>query len=104
MVKKRSESPKTIWTYAYQIVPPQAEARLDAIKHLLDAEHADARRRARTWAGRVILEPRVTHILVVSDSPEQSHEINQKLESELKDLAVGFVMTAPMAIADDTAE
>ena len=105
MVRKdRSESPKTIWTYAYQIVPPQAEGRLDAIKHLLDVEHADAHRGARTWAGRVILEPQVTHILVVSDSPEQSREINRRLETELKELAVGFIKSVPMAVADDAAE
>lgn len=102
--KKHSESPKTIWTYAYQIVPPQPEGVLDAIKHLLDAQHADARRGARTWAGRIIVAPRITHILVVSDSPEQSHEFNGRLEAELKKLSVGFLMTAPMAVGDDPEE
>jgi hypothetical protein len=102
--KKHSESLNTIWTYAYQIVPPQPEGVLDAIKHLLDAEHADAVRGARTWAGRMILEPRVTHILVVSDSPEQRHEFNGRLEAELKRLSVGFLMTAPMAVGDDQEE
>jgi hypothetical protein len=101
--KKRSRSPKTIWTYAYQIVPPQAEGRLHSIKQLLDNEHADADRGARTWTGRVILEQRVTHILVVSDSPER-REVNLRLETAMKELGVRFVMTAPLAVADDGAQ
>lgn len=99
--KKRTESPKTIWAYAYQILPPQAADRLRAIQTLLDHEHADAQRGARTWGGRVVLEQEVTLILVVSDSPEQNREINRKLEAELKALQAGFSITAPMAVEDD---
>jgi hypothetical protein len=101
--KKHGRSPKTIWTYAYQIVPPQAEHRLHTIKRLLDDEHAAAHRGARTWTARVVLEQQVTHILVVSDSPEQSREVNRKLETEFNELSVGFSMTAPMAVADGAA-
>lgn len=101
--QQRSPTPKTVWTYAYEIVPPQAEGRLHTIKRLLEDEHEDAHRGARTWAGRVILEQRVTHILVVSDSPEQRREVNRKLEAELQNLEVGFSITAPMAVPDDTA-
>lgn len=101
--KKRSQSPKTLWAYAYQIVPPQAEDRLRTIKTLLDHERADAQRGARTWVGRVVLEQQMTHILVVSDSPEQNREVNRKLEAALKELKAGFSMTAPMTVADDAA-
>lgn len=103
MSKARTRSPKAVWTYAYQIVPPQTEDRLGTIKTLLEQEHADARRRARTWVGRVVLEQQITHILVVTDSPEQSGEVNRRLEAELGELQVGFSITAPMAVADDDA-
>ena len=100
MEKNASSAPKTIWAYAYEIVPPQPEDRLRAIKALLDDEHSAARRAARTWAGSVVLEQQMTHILVVSDSPEQNHEVNARLEAELKELKAGFSLTAPMAVDD----
>lgn len=99
-MQNRGPSPKTVWTYAYQIVPPQAASRMGSISDLLDREHADAQRRERTWVGRVVLERRITHILVVSDSPGQDHDVNRKLEAQLKQLNVGFAMTAPMAASD----
>ena len=102
-LKKRTPPAKPVWAYAYQILPPQAEDRLHTIKTLLDKENADAQRAARTWAGRVVVEQQVTHILVVSDSPEQNREVNRRLEAELKELQAGFSITAPMAVADDAA-
>ena len=92
---------KKIWSYGYAIMPPQPEDRLVAIQALLDHEQADARSKARTWAGRVVLEEKVTHILVVSDSPEQDGEVNRKLEAQLQELNVGFSVTMPMAAGDD---
>lgn len=100
---KRSESPKTIWAYGYRILPPQAAERVRMIQTLLDQEHADAQREARTWAGRVVLEPEVTLILIVSDSPDQNREVNRRLEAEVKRLQAGFLITAPLAVADDVA-
>ena len=96
--KKRQKESKARWAYAYRIVPPQAEDQLRAIQTLLDLEHSDAKRRAETWEGRFVLEEQITHILVVSDSPEQNHEGNRKLESELQQLGAGFSITAPMAL------
>ncbi|HXM38658.1 MAG TPA: hypothetical protein VN908_08375 [Gemmatimonadales bacterium] len=101
--KKRNRSPKTIWAYAYQILPPQPAERLGTIQTLLDHEHADAKRGARTWTGRVVLEEQITHIMVVSDSPEQHRDVNRRLEAELQELQAGFAMTAPMAVEDDAA-
>lgn len=101
--KKRTPTPKTVWAYAYQILPPQPAARLHSIKPLLDHAHTEARRDARTWTGRVVVEEQVTHILIVSDSPEQNHEINRRLEAKLQELHAGFSITVPIAVADDTA-
>jgi hypothetical protein len=99
---KRTATPKTVWAYAYQILPPQPAARLHSIKTFLDHAHTEAQRDARTWTGRVVVEEQVTHILIVSDSPEQNHEVNQRLEAKLQELNAAFSITVPIAVADDT--
>ena len=96
--KKPTPLPQTRWAYAYQLLPPQLADRLRTIQPLLDDEHTGARLSGRTWAGRVVPEERITHILVVSDSPEQNHESNRKLESELKELKARFSISAPMEL------
>ena len=95
--------PKPPWAYAYQIVPPQPEDRLRAVKVLLEHEGTQAKTRDRTWEGRFVVERQVTHILVVSDSPDQDIEVNQRLETALRHAKVGFALTVPMAAADEPA-
>jgi len=98
---KRRRSDKTVWAYAYQILPPQSADRLGAIQTLLDREHVDAQREARTWAGRIVREPKVTLILVVSDTPAQDREINHRLAVEVTLLQAALLITKPLAVADD---
>ena len=101
MAKKNPKNlRKTRWAYAYELVPPQGADRMRQIEALLDREKSDARRDARTWAGRVVVEEQVTHILVVSDSPDQNHAVNLRLETKLKELQTEFLITAPMIVAD----
>jgi hypothetical protein len=99
----RSSLPRTPWAYAHAIVPPQAEDQLNAIRTLLEKEHSEAQRAARMWTGRLVCEQQVTHILVVSDSPDQSRQVNRRLEGRLKQGKAGFSLTVPMALADDAA-
>lgn len=87
-----------IWAYTYKIDPPQSAARLKSIKDLLDREGATARDRAGTWEGRLVVDERISHILVLSDTPELDGESNQRLEHELKPLATRFSLTVPMAV------
>jgi len=101
---KSTPPPKTIWAYAYQIQPPQGTKRLHGIKSLLDHAHAEAQLGARTWTGRVVVEEQITHILIVSDSPEQNHDANIRLEAKLKELNAGFLITVPIAVTDDAPE
>lgn len=98
VTRTAAPSPKPIWAYAYQLSPPQPADRLCTIQPLLDDEQVDARRNGHTWAGRMVTEERITHILVVSDSPELDHEGNRKLESELKELKAKFSISAPMEL------
>lgn len=94
-------SRQKMWAYGYQITPPQPEGRLAAIQALLDHEHSEAKNRAHTWEGRFVHEEEVTHILVVSDSPDQHLEVNKRLEEALAAIEAGFSLTAPLAVIDD---
>jgi hypothetical protein len=98
MVPEQSSRAGMIWAYAYQLVPPQPEGRLHAVKALLDREHADVTPGTRTWEGRLVLERQVTHILVVTDSPDQDCAINRLLEAELKQMETTFALTVPLAV------
>ena len=98
---KNTPPPKTIWAYAYQILPPQGAKRLHGIKTLLDQAHTEAQGGARKWTGRLVVEEQITHILIVSDSPEQNHEVNRRLEAKLQELNAGFSITVPVAVVDE---
>lgn len=89
---------RTLWAYDYAIVPPQAEAQLDRLRTILEEAHTAARRVARTWSGRVVRGQQVTHILVVSDSPDQDRGVNRQLEGLLNLANASFSLTAPMAV------
>lgn len=101
--EKQDVSTKQKWAYAYELVPPQAEDLLHPIRSVLDREHDEAKLGARTWASSLVVENQVTHILVVSDSPEQNLEINFALEAKLKELNTSFSLTAPMRVAAEPA-
>jgi hypothetical protein len=96
--KRRQPTPGTVWAYGYEIAPPLAEDRLHMIKAVLDSEHSNAMLDARTWEGRFVVEEQVTHILVVSNSPDQDLEVNRRLEAELKKLDARFSITSPLAV------
>jgi len=93
-------SPGSLWAYAYLVVPPQSKSRLSALRSIVDHENSAAERGVRTWNGRIVPEKRITHILIVSDSPEQNRGINQKLEAELNRIKAQFFLTNPMALPD----
>jgi len=87
------------WAYAYQMVPPQPSSRLGAIRILLREANAAARGSARTWAARLVLGRRATHILIVSDVRGRTGAINRRLEAELERLDAAFSVTEPLTVA-----
>jgi hypothetical protein len=110
MVEKSRKNPQeTLWAYAYEILPTRVEGRMQAevegrmhtIRTLLEEEHLKARQASRTWTGRVVSEQLVTHILVVSDSPDQHRAINRRLETRLKELKAAFSLSPPVAVTDE---
>lgn len=76
-------------------------ARLRALEKLLEDEQSIAKREARTWSSRFVVDERVTHILVVSDSEDQGLDINRKLESELERLEAAYSVSPPVAVSDE---
>lgn len=91
---------RALWAYAYEIVLPQVEKGFRAIQALLNWEHSDAQSRGRAWGARVVFAQHVTHILVVSDGPEQDLAINRTLEAGVLDLGAEFAMTTSLAVAN----
>jgi hypothetical protein len=94
--KPSKEAP--LWAYAYQLLPPRAADRMSGILELVEQENADALRNARAWTARVVSEPQVTHVLVLSDTPEVDRDRNRRLETRLRDLDVRFTVTFPMRV------
>ena len=102
MVKKsRGPPPEGVWAYAYYIALPANEDHHKRVQGFLDQEHADADGDDRIWAGRVVMEPQVMRILVVSDSPAQDRSFNRRVEAALDVLKPDFEMTFPVAVVDD---
>ena len=99
--KSGGELPRTLWAYGYEILPSQGEDPMKEIGTLLSEEHENAKSTERVWAGRMVREQRITHIMVVSDSPDQTGRINRRIESRLENLKAGYSLSAPMAVTDD---
>jgi len=96
--KNTGQASRDLWAYAYLIVLPQPKGLIAALKVMVEQENIDAELVPRIWTGTFVLESRITHILIVSDSPGQNRGINQKIENELKRVEAEFFITEPMTI------
>lgn len=96
--KPSGEEP--LWAYAYQLLPPPSRDRMTSLLALMHQQNAVALREARKWTGRLVLEDQVTHVLVLSDSPDLDRDANQKLEAMLQELEVRYSVTLPMIVGD----
>ena len=90
--------PRLVWAYTYALVPPQPRGRLRGIKALLEQVHRAAAQREMTWESRLVVDERVSHILVLSESPDVDLEVNRRVEAVLRTLGAGFELTVPMAV------
>jgi hypothetical protein len=102
-IAAQNRSPAMLWAYTYQIVPRQTRSQLSAVRALLDQEHSAAKDGSGMFAGRLMVGAQATRILIVSDCPERSCDVNQRLESELKQLQAEFTVSEPVLLADDAA-
>lgn len=59
-----------------------------------------ASERDTVWEGRMVVEERVSHILVLSESPELDDETNRRIEAALHALDAAFAVTVPLAVGD----
>lgn len=91
---------KRLWAYAYHVASPLAASQLGTIRSLLKEATAAARGGARSWSGRLVLEPGATQILIVSDRPGRDHPLDRRLRDELSRLDAPFTVTAPLAVTN----
>jgi hypothetical protein len=94
-----SSSPK-LWAYTYRLIPPLAPERLRALRTLLAREQKAAVSRDGVWQGRLVVDDRVSHILVVSDSSDLDDQVNRRLASALHTLDTDYAITLPLAVGD----
>jgi hypothetical protein len=94
----KSSPEEPLWAYAYQLLPPRATDRITGILELVHQENAGAVRDARKWTARLIAERQVTHVLVLSDTPDLDGDMNRRLEARLRELDVRFTVTLPMRV------
>ena len=100
MVAKRARRrEQTRWVYAYELNPPQPEPRFRRIRALLHRAKRAAQRGGRLLTGRIVVETKITHILVVTDTPGQVHDVDRAIEVELKHLNMDFALTGPARFA-----
>ena len=92
--KQRPRAPER-WAYAYQLDPPQPEPLFAKVKMLLRRARLAARRDGRLWTGQMVKDAHITHILVVTDAPDEAHAVDRAIDAELKRLKMGFAITGP---------
>jgi len=96
--KIRRTAPPDLWAYAYEILPRQPAADWAGLHALLDEEHAAAEREGRRWTGKLVYKQLATHLLVMSDHPDQDRDINRRLEKWLKVASPAFSVTVPKVL------
>jgi hypothetical protein len=97
--KRQRPHARARWVYAYELDPPQPEPRFRKIRALLRRAQLLGRRGGRLWTGRIVLETKITHILVVTDHPGQVHDVDRAIEGELRHLNMDFALTGPARFA-----
>jgi len=88
----------SLWVYAYQMDPPQAAQRMRRIRALLAEENRAAKESSRHWTARMVVQEQVTHLLIVSDTPELDGEVNRRLAARLKALELEYSLTIPLPL------
>lgn len=93
-----------IWAYTYKLSPPLSVAKLHEVQLLLEKEKVAAKARSGTWEARFVTDERISHILVLSDSPDLELEANRNLEQALRTLDAYYNLTVPMIVLDTPPE
>ena len=99
MVPKQGPRAAESWAYAYQLNPPQPEPRFAKIKTLLRRARLAAQRAGRLWTGQVVKDAHITHILVVTDAPDEVRAVDRAIDAELNRLKMGFAITEPARVS-----
>ena len=49
--------------------------------------------------GQIVVEAHITHILIVTDAPEEVDAVDRAIDAELKRLKMGFAVTGPARVS-----
>jgi hypothetical protein len=90
--------PRGLWAYSYRWTRPPDGGRLRRIRALIAKERASAALQDGTWEGRLVVDARIAHILILCDSPDVDRAVNRRIETELRAVDAGFAVTVPMAV------
>ena len=66
---------------------------------LLRRARLAAQRAGRLWTGQVVKDAHITHILVVTDAPDEARAVDRAIDAELKRLKMGFAITGPARVS-----
>src|SRR5437870_641087 len=99
MVPKQRPRAAESWAYAYQLNPPQPEPRFAKVETLLRRVRRAGQREGRLWTAQIVREAHITHILVVTDAPDEIRAVDRAIDAELKRLKMGFAMTTPAPVS-----
>ena len=99
MVPKQRPRASKSWAYAYQLNPPQPEPRFANVKMLLRRARLAAQRNGRLWTGQIVMESHITHILVVTDAPDEVRAVDRAIDAEHNRLKMGFAITGPARVS-----
>lgn len=94
-----ASSPK-LWAYTYRLIPPMRPERVRALRTLLARVEKAAAKRDAVWEGRMVADERISHILVLSDSPDLDDTINRRIAAALHALDAAYAITVPLAVGD----
>jgi len=53
----------------------------------------------RLWTGQIVVEAHITHILIVTDAPDEVRAVDRAIDAELKRLKMGFAVTGPARVS-----
>ena len=66
---------------------------------LLRRARLAAQRDGRLWTGQIVMDAHITHILVVTDDPDEVRAVDRAIDAELTRLKMGFAITGPARVS-----
>jgi len=83
MIPKRRPPASKSWAYAYSSIRRSRAPVLRKLKGAAPPRAAGRAADGRLWTGQIVMEAQITHILVVTDAPDEIRAVNGAIDAEL---------------------